>query len=95
MALAERALVLVANRLTFWVMHLTRTIRLVLEWMHDSRGKGLWSILAYRVSPTAVRHARRNAALTRETFERISTWALPGCRIEATVFSGLAVWEGP
>ena len=72
---------------------LTRTIRLVLEWMHDYRGKGLWSILAYRVSLAGIRHARRNAALTRETFERIYTRALPGCRMDATVFSGLAVWD--
>ena len=81
------------SRLAFWGMHLTRTIRLVLEWMHDYRGKGLWSILAYRVSLTGIRHARRNAALTRETFESIYTRALPGCRIDATVFSGLAVWD--
>jgi ubiquinone/menaquinone biosynthesis C-methylase UbiE len=79
--------------LGFWITYLAHTVRLALEWVRDYGGKGLGRILAYRVSPAGLDHARRNAALTRATFERIYSQALPGCRVEATRGSGLAVWE--
>ena len=81
------------SRFGFWITHLARTLRLVREWVREYGGKGLGSILAYRLSRAGLRHARRNAALTRAAFEVIYARELPGCRVEATLYSGLAVWE--
>jgi len=81
------------SRLGFWITHLTRTLRLVREWVREYGWRDLGSILAYRLSRAGICHARRNAALTRAAFEAIYARELPGCRVEATPYSGLAVWE--
>jgi hypothetical protein len=80
-------------RFGFWITYLVRTLRLVREWVSEYGVKGLGSILAYRLSPAGLRHARRNAVLTGAMFERIYARELPGCRVETTNHSGLAVWE--
>src|SRR5262249_3621490 len=56
-------------RLGFWITHVVRTLRLGRQWVREYGVKSLGSILAYRLSPAGLRHARRNAALTRAAFE--------------------------